>query len=127
MKSNKNVKIILGSLDKHSYGKNLVKECFIDNGFSVIDLNVEVSAIRFIETLNENPYSVLAISASINESIPILENLISIVRDKYPNVQIYVGGSAINDEIAIRNRVDLYSQNPLDAVHYLQNKLKLAV
>ena len=105
--------IVAGAVlgDIHDIGKNLVCMMCEGAGFKVIDLGVDVSADKFIQTAITDNADIIAMSAIIST---IRAGMGGIVRDIRAselgnNVKIMVGGAAVTQEFADRIGVDGYA------------------
>jgi len=98
-------KIVIGTVagDLHDIGKNLVALMFESAGFEVIDLGVDVSPKKFIDTIIENPDTkIVAASTLLTTTMKSLKDLVEAVhagglKDK---VKIMVGGAPVTQAYA---------------------------
>ena len=104
--------------DLHDIGKNLVASLLEGGGFEVIDLGVNVSPEKFIETVNEKQANIVAMSALLTTTMPSMKTTIDAlkqagVRDK---VKVLIGGAPITQKYADEIGADGYSENAVGAV-----------
>ena len=104
--------------DLHDIGKNLVASLLEGGGFEVIDLGVNVSPEKFIETVNTKQANIVAMSALLTTTMPSMKTTIDAlkqagVRDK---VKILIGGAPITQKYADEIGADGYSENAVGAV-----------
>jgi len=97
-------KVVLGTVrgDLHDIGKNLVRMMLEGAGFEIIDLGVDVSAERFVETVKEENADIIGMSSLLTTTMPMMKQAIealsgSLVRDK---VKVMVGGAPITQKYA---------------------------
>ncbi|BAK47194.1 MAG: corrinoid protein [Lachnospiraceae bacterium] len=112
-------KIVLGTVkgDLHDIGKNLVKMMFEGKGFEVIDLGVDVPAEKFIQTAIDNDSHIVACSALLTTTMPMLGEVVKTaeemgVRDK---LKIMVGGAPVTQEFADSVGADAYTEDATSA------------
>lgn len=114
-------KFIIGTVagDLHDIGKNLVAMIVEGAGWEVIDLGVDVSADRFIQTIDENPDAVVGLSALLTTTMGSMKSIVAEIKQKYPNIKLLIGGAPVNDDFREEIGADGYSENPQGAVSYL--------
>ena len=104
--------------DLHDIGKNLVGSLLEGGGFEVIDLGVNVTPEKFIETVNAKNANIIAMSALLTTTMPSMKTTIDAlkqagVRDK---VKVLIGGAPITQKYADEIGADGYSENAVGAV-----------
>jgi len=104
--------------DLHDIGKNLVASLLEGGGFEVIDLGVNVSPEKFIETVNTKQANIVAMSALLTTTMPSMKTTIDAlkaagVRNK---VKVLIGGAPITQKYADEIGADGYSENAVGAV-----------
>ena len=104
--------------DLHDIGKNLVASLLEGGGFEVIDLGVNVSPEKFIETVNAKEANIVAMSALLTTTMPSMKTTIDAlkqagVRNK---VKVLIGGAPITQKYAEEIGADGYSENAVGAV-----------
>ena len=104
--------------DLHDIGKNLVGSLLEGGGFEVIDLGVNVSPEKFIETVNAKGANIIAMSALLTTTMPSMKTTIDAlkqagVRDK---VKVLIGGAPITQKYADEIGADGYSESAVGAV-----------
>jgi methanogenic corrinoid protein MtbC1 len=115
---------IIGTVtgDLHDIGKNLVAMMVEGGGWEVIDLGVDVGPEKFIKALNENPQSVIGLSALLTTTMENMKKIVAVVKEKHSQSKILVGGAPVTMDYCNRIGADFYSPDPQGAVNYL-NKL----
>jgi 5-methyltetrahydrofolate--homocysteine methyltransferase len=104
--------------DLHDIGKNLVAAMLEGGGFEVIDLGVNVSPEKFIETVREKKAQIIAMSALLTTTMPAMKTTIDAlkqagVRDQ---VKVFIGGAPITQKYADEIGADGFSDNAVGAV-----------
>ena len=114
--------------DLHDIGKNLVASLLEGGGFEVIDLGVNVTPEKFIETINAKQANIIAMSALLTTTMPSMKTTIDAlkqagVRDK---VKVLIGGAPITQKYADEIGADGYSENAVGAVALAKKAVKPA-
>lgn len=106
-------KLVIGTVegDVHDIGKNIVSMMFTGSGFEVIDLGIDVSALRFAEVVDAEKPDVLALSCLYT---PTRLAMNDVVRELTENnlrngVRIIVGGAPIDQNFADMIGADGYA------------------
>jgi len=113
-------KFIIGTVegDLHDIGKNLVAMMVESSGFVVIDLGVDVSAEKFIETIKENPdCRLVGLSALLTTTMPNLNKAVTAITEAglKSQVKIMIGGAPITQEFAKNIGADGYAADAASA------------
>lgn len=113
-------KVLLGTVagDIHDIGKDVVKFMLDVNGFDVLDLGVDVSAEKFLESLKEYKPKVLALSGFLTLAYDSMKEIIDKLKDAglRENVNIMIGGGTVDERIVKYVGADAYGQSAVDAV-----------
>jgi 5-methyltetrahydrofolate--homocysteine methyltransferase len=104
--------------DLHDIGKNLVASLLEGGGFEVIDLGVNVTPEKFIDTVKQKDANIVAMSALLTTTMPAMKTTIDAlkqagIRDK---VKVLIGGAPITQKYADEIGADGYSENAVGAV-----------
>ena len=86
--------------DIHDIGKNIVKAVVSNYGFKVIDLGRDVDYKTVLDAVEKNYPCVLGLSALMTTTAQNMAETIALVRQKYPNLPVLVGGAVITPEYA---------------------------
>jgi 5-methyltetrahydrofolate--homocysteine methyltransferase len=113
-------KFVIGTVkgDLHDIGKNLVKMMLEGAGFEVIDLGVDISPDKFVESVKEHQPDVLGMSALLTTTMVNMPEVIKSLesaglRDK---VKVMIGGAPITQNYAEQIGADAYSPDAASAV-----------
>jgi 5-methyltetrahydrofolate--homocysteine methyltransferase len=116
--------VVVGTVfgDIHDIGKSIVSTMLEMNGYSVIDLGVNVTAKAFIEKIKEVKPDVVGLSAllatTMREQKSVIEEISKEgLRDK---VRIIVGGAPVSDQWAEEIGADGYGANAEMAVQLVK-------
>ncbi len=104
--------------DLHDIGKNLVASLLEGGGFEVIDLGVNVSPEKFIETVQQKDANIIAMSALLTTTMPAMRTTIDALKQAgvRQKVKVLIGGAPITQKYADEIGADGYSENAVGAV-----------
>jgi 5-methyltetrahydrofolate--homocysteine methyltransferase len=89
--------------DLHDIGKNLVATMLEGAGFEVVDLGVDVSPEKFIAACRERKADVVAMSALLTTTMPMMEVSIRQMKSELqPLPVVLIGGAPITQDYADR-------------------------
>lgn len=116
---------IIGTVtgDLHDIGKNLVAMMMEGNGYKVIDLGTDVSAEKFMLTLEENPDASIGLSALLTTTMVNMEKITKKIKENSPETIIMVGGAPVNEDFCNKIGADFYSPDPQGVVEFLNQKV----
>ena len=104
--------------DLHDIGKNLVASLLEGGGFEVIDLGVNVSPEKFIETVKTKDANIVAMSALLTTTMPAMKTTIDALKQAgiREKVKVLIGGAPITQKYADEIGADGFSENAVGAV-----------
>jgi 5-methyltetrahydrofolate--homocysteine methyltransferase len=106
-------KVLIGTVkgDLHDIGKNLVTMMLESAGLAVIDLGVDVSSETFIKAIEEEKPDVLALSALLTTTMPMMQKTVNAISESgiRKQVKIIVGGAPVTQKFADEIGVDGYA------------------
>jgi 5-methyltetrahydrofolate--homocysteine methyltransferase len=112
--------VVLGTVagDLHDIGKSLVGMLLEGNGFTVVDLGVDVAAAAFVEAVRQHNAEIVALSALLTTSTPefrvVIRSLVEAgLRD---NVRVMVGGAPVSSALADEVGADGFAEDCVSAV-----------
>jgi 5-methyltetrahydrofolate--homocysteine methyltransferase len=110
--------VIVGTVkgDLHDIGKNLVGMMLQGAGFTVVDLGVDVEAQAFVDAAAENQAQLVAMSALLTTTMPVMAECIGKFKDAGSSTRLMVGGAPVNQDFAIKINADGYSSDAPGAV-----------
>ena len=116
-------KFVIGTVagDLHDIGKNLVSMMIEGSGWEVIDLGVDVSTDKLMETIKSNPGCVVGLSALLTTTMNNMADTVRKIKAELPNQVILVGGAPLTDDFRKEIGADYYSPDPQGAVEYLNS------
>ena len=86
--------------DIHDIGKNIVKAVVSNYGYKVTDLGRDVDHMVVLDAVEKNYPCVLGLSALMTTTAQNMAETIALVRVKYPDIPVLVGGAVITPEYA---------------------------
>ena len=115
--------VIVGTVkgDLHDIGKNLVGMMLQGAGFTVVDLGVDVEAQAFVDAAAENQAQLVAMSALLTTTMPVMAECIGKFKDTGSGTRLMVGGAPVNQDFAIKINADGYSSDAPGAVELAKN------
>jgi methanogenic corrinoid protein MtbC1 len=116
-------KFVIGTVagDLHDIGKNLVSMMIEGAGWEVIDLGVDVSTEKLMETIKSHPGCVIGLSALLTTTMNNMATTVKKIKEELPNQVILVGGAPLTDDFRKQIGADFYSPDPQGAVEYLNS------
>lgn len=117
-------KVVMGTVagDLHDIGKNIVIALLEGEGFTVIDLGVNVPAEKFVQTVRDEQPEVLGLSALLRATVPEMGTVISTLTNAKlrDTVTIVVGGLPLNEEYSRQLGADYYAQDAWKGVEIIK-------
>ncbi len=113
-------KIVIATVegDIHDIGKNIVKTLLENYGYEMIDLGKNVKAEIIIDALRESGAQLLGLSALMSTTVAGMERTIKLVRQNNLDVQVFVGGAVLTQDIADMIGADAYCSDALASVNF---------
>lgn len=114
--------------DIHDIGKSIVASMLFTAGFEILDLGVDVSAEKFIETVKNGNVDVVAMSALLSTTLPMQRETIEALKKKdlRDKVKVIVGGSPVTEEWAKEIGADGFADNASEAVRLVKKILDIS-
>ncbi len=110
--------------DMHDIGKNLVKIMMEGAGLEVVDLGVDVSAERFVDTAVSEHCDIIACSALLTTTMDEMRRVVSLADERgiRGSVKVMIGGAPITQAYCDEIGADCYTA---DAAQAAQAALRL--
>jgi 5-methyltetrahydrofolate--homocysteine methyltransferase len=104
--------------DLHDIGKNLVAAMLEGGGFEIIDLGVDVTPEKFIDAVKTKNANVVALSALLTTTMPMMKNTIESLKTAgvRQQVKVIIGGAPVTQKYAEEIGADGYADNASSAV-----------
>jgi 5-methyltetrahydrofolate--homocysteine methyltransferase len=124
-------KVLIGTIkgDLHDIGKNLVAMMFRSAGFEVIDIGVDVTKERFLESIQAETPQLCAISALLTTVLANLAETIAFLKasEVGEKCKIIIGGAAVDAGFAERVGADGYSDDAGAAVQMAKSLVQSGI
>jgi len=112
--------VLLGTVkgDVHDIGKMIFSVTLESNGFSCVDLGVDVDWEVFADRVARDRPDILSLSALLSSTLPAMREVLEELerrglRDK---VKVIVGGHAVTEEFAREIGADAYGRDAIDGL-----------
>ncbi len=117
-------KVIMGTVagDLHDIGKNIVKMVLEGGGWQVVDLGINVSAEKFIDSIKLYSVKVVGLSAMLTTTMQNMNEIVQKIRSEMNDVIIVVGGAPVTKAFANSINADEYFPDPQGMLDYLNKK-----
>lgn len=118
--------VVIGTVkgDIHEIGKNVVKLMLEVAGFTVYDLGIDVPLQAFIDKQRETGAEIVAASALLSSTMPLLKDLVELVRAEKLPAAVIVGGAPVKDWLAKDYGADGYSPDAVSAVRLVEDTVQ---
>ena len=116
---------IMGTVmgDLHDIGKNLCCMMVEGAGWEVIDLGVDVKPEQFVTALDAHPKAIVGLSALLTTTMANMSNIITVIRQKYPDTKVTVGGAPVNNDFARSIGANGYGKDPQELIMWLDKNV----
>jgi methanogenic corrinoid protein MtbC1 len=120
-------RVVIGVVegDVHDMGKNIVAAVLEASGYPVHDLGKDVSRDSFLDSIEKNGASLVALSTMMSTPLENMRDVIRWVRKLYPSTGIMVGGAPLDDKLAKAMGADGYAEGAADVPEEAQRVLSL--
>ncbi len=102
--------------DLHDIGKNLVAMMWKGANIHVVDLGVNVPAVKFAEAAADHKADMIGLSALLTTTMPAMREAVKAVRDAGITAKIVIGGAPITQGYADEIGADGYASDAGTAV-----------
>lgn len=120
-------KVVIGSLKGNiqGLGKDIVAAALRSAGFHVVDLGVNISPDAFVESAVREKARIIAISVSVNETVPYLKEVIELLRQRKLSgkIKTVVGGRAVSDQTLKEYGLNAYAKDAMECVEKVKQLL----
>ena len=120
-------KIVIGSLkgNKQGIGKDIVAATLRAAGFQVKNLGVNIEPEKFVESALKEDAQIIAVSVTLDETVPYLGDLMKILEEKglRDKIKVVVGGRAVSEKTCEEYGVDAYAKDAWDCVKKVRKLL----
>jgi len=118
--SGKKGKVVLATVsgDIHEIGKNIVGMLLNVNGYEVIDLGVDVSSEKILETVKNTGARLIGLSVLLSTMIGSIKEVIDTMTEAglKDKVKIAIGGACTSEQLKEEMGADAYGETAIQAV-----------
>ena len=111
--------VVIGTVqgDLHDIGKNLVRMMLEGKGLTVVDLGVDVSPEKFVDSAIENDAGVICCSALLTTTMNKMKDVVDLVnaRNLRGKLKIMVGGAPVTQAFCDSVGADCYTPDAASA------------
>jgi 5-methyltetrahydrofolate--homocysteine methyltransferase len=108
-------KVLIGTVkgDLHDIGKNLVSMMLEGSGFEVLDLGSDVAPQKYVETLQQEHFDIVALSALLTTTMPQMQATMEALEAAglRQQVKVIVGGAPLTEAFAHQIGADGYASD----------------
>ena len=117
-------RIVIGTVegDIHDIGKNIVAAMLRANGFDIVDLGVDVSIQKFVDSVKKFKPDVLGMSALLTNTMPKQQEVIQALKRENvrDSVRVILGGVPVTEEWVKKIGADDLGKDAMDTVQKLK-------
>jgi len=120
--------VVIGTVkgDLHDIGKNLVSMMLAGGGLRVVDVGIDVSAEKFIETCKAESANVCAMSALLTTTMPQMPVVVDAIRQSGLKVKTIIGGAPVTESYCNEIGADGYAPDAASAVDVVKDLINAA-
>lgn len=112
--------IVLGTVegDLHEIGKTLVGTMLTANGFKVIDIGVDKTALEFIDAIKDSGADIVGASALLTTTMLQQKNLVEALEEAglREKVKVMIGGAPVTESFCKKIGADGYAEDAISAI-----------
>jgi len=112
--------VIIGTVhgDLHDIGKNIVTFMLEINGFTVIDLGIDVPAQNFIDSIREHRPQVVGLSGFLTLAFDSMKETVEAISAAglREEVRVMIGGGQVDEQVRRYTGADSFGLNAMTAV-----------
>lgn len=113
-------KIVIGSLKGNiqNLGKDIVAATLRSANLQVVDLGVDVTPEEFVRQAIQEEAKIIAVSISMEETLPFLKDLVKALRKENlrDQIRIVIGGNAVSENVRKEYGLDAYAVDARDCL-----------
>jgi 5-methyltetrahydrofolate--homocysteine methyltransferase len=120
--------VIIGTVegDMHDIGKNLVAMMLEGAGFEIIDLGVNTTTQKFIDSAKDHPHALVGLSALLTVTMEKMRDVIGDLEANGLDNKILIGGAPVTESYAEEIGAHGYAKDASHAVRKAKELLNIA-
>jgi 5-methyltetrahydrofolate--homocysteine methyltransferase len=114
-------KVLIGTVagDLHDIGKNIVKMILEGGGWQVIDLGVNVTAEKFIESAKFHSIKIVGLSAMLTTTMQNMYSIVKYLKEEQKDICVIIGGAPVTKAFAKSINADEYFSDPQGMLDFI--------
>jgi len=119
--------VVVGTVrgDLHDIGKNLVGMMLEGAGFEVVDLGVDVSPEKYVETAKAKEAEIVGLSALLTTTMPAMKDVIEAIGNADLKTKVMIGGAPVTENYAEEIGADGYAPDAASAAEEAKKLLEV--
>ena len=121
-------KIAIGTVkgDLHDIGKNIVCIMLEGAGYDVVDIGIDISKEKFLETVEKENVDIIGLSSLLTTTMTYMKEIIDTVNQSglKDKVKIIIGGAPVTQDYAGQIGADGYAPDAATAVDVVKQLLR---
>lgn len=111
-------KILLATVegDIHDLGKNILKSLLENYGYLVEDLGINIPAKTVAKRMQKGDINMVGLSALMTTTLPAMEETVRLIKERYPDIPVILGGAVLTKEYAAGIGADGYAPDASSGV-----------
>ncbi|HEB30275.1 MAG TPA: cobalamin-binding protein [Spirochaetes bacterium] len=109
--------------DLHDIGKNLVSMMLKGTGWKVVDLGVDITAEKFVQSAIDEDADVIGLSALLTTTMVNMKSVIELAKNKDCKAKVVVGGAPLTQSYADEIGADGYAPDAASATEIVNSLL----
>ena len=102
--------------DLHDIGKNIVRSMLEANGFDVLDLGIDCSAEKVVETAKEENIKIVALSGVLTLALDSMKTTVNAIKAAGLDCKVIIGGAPVSAEACKNVGADEWAHSPQKTV-----------
>ena len=90
-------------------------------GFTVLDLGRDVEPQAVVRAVEESGASLAGLSALMTTTLPAMRETVALLKERFPECRVMVGGAVLTAEFAQEIGADFYARDAMESVRIAQS------
>jgi len=117
-------KVLMGTVegDIHDIGKDIVAFLLDVNGYEVLDIGIDVSPEKFVQTIRDFKPDVVGLSGLLTVAYESMKNTVEAIREAglRDQVRIMIGGGQMSEHVCQFAGADAYGKDAIAGIHLVR-------
>ena len=102
--------------DLHDIGKNIVRSMLEANGFDVLDLGIDCSAEKIVETAKAENIKIIALSGVLTLALDSMKATVKALKAAGVDAKVIIGGAPVSEDACRNIGADEWAHSPQKTV-----------